>query len=91
MVGTTDLTGYYWDTTKNKMTFDAESSIYTWTADNITINAESNLEFKIVKNEVIYYPQFNSVKITPETIGGEGVFTIAITFSPETEEIAHRL
>ena len=90
VAGTKDLTGYVWDERQNEMSYDAETGLYTWTAENITVTAEVQPEFKVVKNGTEWYPAQdetgdNNWVITPEVVGGEGIYTITITFDPNAE------
>ena len=87
VAGTTDLTGYEWDATQNTMTLDAETGLYIWTAENITVSADAKPEFKIVKNATEWIPENNWV-INTDVTGGEGIFTITITYNPATGDIA---
>ena len=86
VAGTEDLTGYDWDPAQNVMTLNAESGLYEWTAENITVTANQQPEFKVVKDGTTWYPDNNWV-ITAEYVGGAGVYTITITFNAETTEI----
>ena len=89
VAGTTELTGYDWDVTQNKMTFDAEKSLYKWIAKNIAVTENSNLAFKIVKDldwKNGSWPDNNWV-INTDVTGGKGIFTITISFNAETKEI----
>ena len=87
VAGTTDLTGYDWDNTKNEMTKNEETGIYEWTAKLITVTNSQKPEFKIVRNANwdTTWPDNNWV-ITPESLDGEGVYTITITFDPNADE-----
>ena len=90
VAGTKDLTGYVWDERQNEMSYDAETGLYTWTAENITVTAEVQPEFKVVKNGTEWYPAQdetgdNNWVITPDVVGGEGIYTITITFDPNAE------
>lgn len=87
VAGTTDLTGYNWDATKNEMTLNTETGLYEWTAEFITVNSSQKPEFKIVKNYKNWYPEGDNWVITPDVLGGEGIYNITITFNAETEEI----
>ncbi len=96
VAGTADLCGAEWDTTKNPMTKNAESGLYEWTAENITVSNDTKPEFKIVVNNVAdpeavetagWYPTGDNWIITPDVTGGEGVFNITITFNAATKEI----
>jgi len=91
VAGTEDLTGYNWDKTQNAMTLNAESGLYEWTAENIAVSATAKPEFKIVKNaakdDETWYPEGDNWVINTDVTGGEGIFTITITFNPETTEI----
>ena len=86
VAGTEDLTGYDWDATKNVMKLNEETGLYEWTAKFITVNNEKKPEFKVVRNNKDWYPENNWV-ITPDHLGGEGIYTITITFNAETTEI----
>ena len=88
VAGTANLTGYDWDTTQNEMKLNEETGLYEWTAKFITVTAAEKPEFKVVKNYKDWYPADGNWVITPEYMGGEGVYsTITITFNPETTEI----
>jgi hypothetical protein len=86
VAGTFELTGYQWDETQNEMTLT--EGLYVWTAENITVSNEQMPEFKIVKNSDwnIAWPAENWI-ITPDVVGGEGIYTITITFNAQTTEI----
>ena len=86
VAGTEDLTGYDWDPSQNVMTLNAETGLYEWTAENITVTANQQPEFKVVKDGTTWYPEGNWV-ITADYVGGEGIYTILITFNAETTEI----
>jgi hypothetical protein len=88
VAGTRDLTGNTWDETVNPMTLNAETGLYEWKAEKITVSNEVQPEFKVVKNGVEWFPAENNWKITPDVLGGEGIYTITITFNPETAAIA---
>jgi hypothetical protein len=102
VVGTADLCGAEWLATANEMTKNAESGLYEWSAQGITVSATSQPEFKIAVNNnadpenvetVAWYPVSdatgaNNWVITPEYLGDEGVYTITITFNAETKEIS---
>ena len=98
IAGTKDLTGTEndWDVVAdNNMTLD--EVLYTWTAENITVNAENQPQFKVVITNIdgdqTWVPASDSEGdhnwvITPESVGGEGVYTITITYNPETQAIS---
>ena len=95
VAGTKDLTGTEndWDVAEaNNMTLT--DGLYTWTAEGITISNEAQPQFKVVKTTLegqTWYPEGDGSTnwvITPEVVGGEGVYNITITFNPETAEIS---
>ena len=97
IAGTTDLTGTEeaWQIAEaNNMTL--ADGLYTWTAENITVSAEAQPEFKVVitdiDNKQTWIPASeegddHNWVITPEYLGGEGEYNITITFNPATQEI----
>lgn len=99
IAGTKDLTGAEedWQVVEtNNMTLDIESGLYTWTAENITVNAENQPQFKVVITDIddkqTWVPASEEGNdhnwiITPEVIGGEGVYNLTITFNAKTQEI----
>ena len=89
VAGTEDLCGKAWNTRANVMTYDEETGLFTWSADNITVNNDQKPEFKVVKDcdWETCWPDNNWV-ITPEVLGGEGTYSLLITFDPETKAIA---
>ena len=90
VAGTADLTGYVWDTTQNEMTLNAETGLYEWTSKVVVVTANQIPEFQVVRNYKEWYPgggESNNWKITPEYVGGEGPYTITITFNAETKVI----
>ena len=88
VAGTADLCGTAWNTRDNVMTYDEETGLFTWSADNITVNNDQKPEFKVVKDcdWETCWPDNNWV-ITPEVLGGEGTYSLLITFDPETKAI----
>ena len=89
VAGTEDLTGYDWDATKNEMKLNEETGLYEWTAKFITVNATKVPAFKVVRNANwnTCWPEGDNWFITPDYLGGEGIYTITITFNAETKEI----
>lgn len=96
VAGTADLCVNEWDTTGNKMTRNAESGLFEWTAENITVSYSVKPEFKIVANDVsdmdaiellAWYPSGENWIINPEVTNGEGIFTIKIFFNMYTKYI----
>lgn len=100
IAGTKDLTGTEndWDIVEaNNMTKSAEDYMYEWTAENITVTAENQPQFKVVITDIDGTKQTwipaseegddHNWVITPEVVGGEGVFNITITFNAKTQEI----
>ena len=96
VAGTADLCGTAWDTNANKMVKNAETGLYEWTAENITVSSEIVPAFKIAVNStndmgsvetVAWYPASENWFITTGVTGGEGVFDITITFNNVTKEI----
>ena len=70
--------------------------MYTWTAENITVNAENQPQFKVVITNIdgkqTWIPASEEGNdhnwvITPDYLGGEGVYTITITFNAATKDI----
>jgi len=89
VAGTEDLTGYDWDATKNEMKLNEETGLYEWTAKFITVNATKVPAFNVVRNANwdTCWPEGDNWFITPDYLGGEGIYTITITFNAETKEI----
>ena len=99
VAGTKDLTGTEeaWQIVEaNYMTLDIETGLYTWTAENITVTAENQPQFKVVITDIdgnqTWVPASEEDNdhnwiITPDYLGGEGVYTITITFNAKTQEI----
>ena len=95
VAGTKNLTGTEEDwqiVETNNMTVNAETGLYTWSAENITVTAEAMPEFKVVKNGTEWFPASDESGdhnwvITPDYLDGEGIYTITITFNAETAEI----
>ena len=100
IAGTKDLTGTEndWDIVEaNNMTKSAEQYMYEWTAENITINAENQPQFKVVITDIDGVNQTwipaseegddHNWVITPNVVGGEGVYNITITYNVKTQEI----
>ena len=99
IAGTKDLTGTEeaWQIAEaNNMTLDTESSLYTWTAENITVTAEAQPQFKVVITDIdgkqTWVPASedgddHNWVITPDVVGGEGVYNITITYNVKTQEI----
>ncbi|MBR2103046.1 MAG: hypothetical protein IJ928_09870 [Prevotella sp.] len=90
VAGTSSLCGDEWNTKSqdNVMAYDEASGLYTWTRENITVNNEIVPEFKVVMNANwdTCWPESNWV-ITPDYAGGEGTYTVTITYNAETNEI----
>ena len=100
IAGTKNLTGTEndWDIVEaNNMTKSAEDYMYEWMAENITVTAENQPQFKVVITDIDGTKQTwipaseegddHNWVITPEVVGGEGVFNITITFNAKTQEI----
>ena len=100
IAGTKNLTGTEndWDIVEaNNMTKSAEDYMYEWTAENITVTAENQPQFKVVITDIDGTKQTwipaseegddHNWVITPDVVGGEGVFNITITFNAKTQEI----
>ena len=94
VAGTKDLTGTEndWDIVEaNNMTLT--DGLYTWKAENITVTSEIQPMFKVVKTDLegqTWYPLGDGSTnwvITTGVTGGEGVFTITITFDAVTTNI----
>jgi hypothetical protein len=100
IAGTKDLTGTEEDwqiVEANNMAKNDETGLYEWTAENVVVNAGSMPQFKVVvtdsEDKQTWVPASEAGNdhnwvITPDVVGGEGVFTITITFNVETQEIA---
>jgi hypothetical protein len=97
IAGTKDLTGTEEDwqiVETNNMTKSAADYTYEWTAENVTVNADNQPQFKVVIVDIdgneAWIPtgggETNWV-ITPDVVGGEGVFNITITYNAKTQEI----
>ena len=96
IAGTADLCGAEWDTNANKMTKNAETGLYEWKAENITVSNDVKPEFKVAVNNVAdaenvetvaWYPGGDNWIINPDVTQGEGKFDITITFNVATKEI----
>ena len=90
VAGTADLTGYVWDATQNEMTLNTETGLYEWTSKVVVVTANQVPAFKVVRNYKEWIPEGGDETnwyITPEYVGGEGPYTITITFNAETKEI----
>ena len=84
-----------WDVVEaNNMTL--AEGLYTWTAENITVTSENKPEFKVVITDIdgkqTWVPASeegddHNWVITPDVVGGEGVYNITITFNAKTQEI----
>lgn len=97
IAGTKDLTGTEedWQVVEaNNMTL--VDGLYTWTAENITVNAENQPQFKVVITDIddnqTWIPASEEGNdhnwiITPEVVGGEGVYNITITYNAKTKNI----
>lgn len=77
----------------NKMTKNNEG-LYVKTFNGITISANNQPQFKVVKNAgkegETWYPEGDGSSnwvITPSFLGGDGIYNITITFNAETNEI----
>jgi hypothetical protein len=77
----------------NKMTKNNEG-LYVKTFNGITISANNQPQFKVVKNAgkegETWYPEGDGSSnwvITPSYLGGDGIYNITITFNAETNEI----
>jgi len=82
----TELFGSYWDQTdtSNDMTLNEETGLYEWTAAGVELSA-GTVQFKIVEDHDwgVNYPSSNY----SASIANDGVYTVKITFDPETHEI----
>ena len=98
VAGTKDLTGTEndWDIDEaNQMTLNDITGLYEKVFKNIAVNDESQPAFKVVQTNMegvqTWYPEGgNSTNwvITPNVVGGEGLFDITITFDPsDSKEI----
>ena len=97
IAGTKDLTGTEedWQVVEaNNMTL--VDGLYTWTAENITVTAETQPQFKVVITDIddkqTWIPASEEGNdhnwiITPEVVGGEGVYNITITYNAKTKNI----
>jgi uncharacterized protein YjdB len=100
IAGTKDLTGTEEDwqiVEANNMAKNDETGLYMWTAENVVVSAASMPQFKVVvtalDGQQAWIPASEEGNdhnwiITPDVVGGEGVYTITITFNVETQEIA---
>ena len=96
IAGTGDLTGTAEAWTiddANKMTKNNEG-LYVKTFNGITISADNQPQFKVVKNagkdDETWYPEGDGSSnwvITPTYLGGDGIYDITITFNAETKII----
>ncbi len=89
VAGTKNLTGTEndWDIVEaNKMTYNEETKLFEMTYKKITVNNDTKPEFKVVKQPMegaaVWYPEGDNWVITPDVVGGEGIFDITITFDP---------
>ena len=95
VAGTKDLTGTEkdWDIVEaNQMTLNDNTGLYEKVFKNIAVNDESQPAFKVVQTnnetgEQTWYPASDNSGdhnwvITPNVVGGEGLFDITITFDP---------
>ena len=97
VAGTKDLTGTEeaWQVVAdNNMTLT--DGLYTWTAENVTVTADAQPEFKVVITDIddnqTWIPASDEEGdhnwvITPDVVGGEGTYNITITFNAATQEI----
>ena len=98
VAGTEDLCGAAWDATKNKMTYNEESKLFEWKAENIAVSNDVKPEFKVVATlpEVgsVWYPEGGNETNWVITLGAlgegatEGLYNITITFNAATKAIA---
>lgn len=95
VAGTKDLTGTEndWDIVEaNQMTLNDNTGLYEKVFKNIAVNDESQPAFKVVQKNYVtgeqtWYPASDNSGdhnwvITPNVVGGEGLFDITITFDP---------
>ena len=68
------------------MTYNEETKLFEMTYKKITVNNDTKPEFKVVKQPMegaaVWYPEGDNWVITPDVVGGEGIFDITITFDP---------
>ena len=97
VAGTKNLTGTEEDwalVDANNMTLNEQTGLYEWKAENITVSNDVMPEFKVVRTDAAgneaWYPEGDGSTnwvITPDYLGGEGEYTITITFDPANNEI----
>ena len=92
IAGTKNLTGTEndWDIAEaNQMTYNDETKLFEKKFKRIAVNAGNKPEFKVVQTNMegatTWYPQGDGTSnwvITPDVVGGEGLYDITITFDP---------
>ena len=91
VAGSAALCGVEWDwnATDNDMTTE-DNITYTWTKTGVEV--AGILKFKVFEDHSnsTAYPQ-NDWEIKPENYGGNGVYTVTITFKADTKEVTVEL
>ena len=92
IAGTKNLTGTEndWDLVEaNQMTYNDETKLFEKKFKRIAVNPGNQPEFKVVQTNMegatTWYPQGDGTSnwvITPDVVGGEGLYDITITFDP---------
>ena len=81
------LFGEEWDPeyAANNMVLDAETGLYTWTKEGVALDANTFIEFKVVKNANwdTCWPASNY----EYTVAEAGTYNLTITYNPETDQV----
>ena len=95
VAGTTELTGYNFDTSKNDMEYNSSTSLWEWQRSHVYLDtdaADNAYRFKIVKNhswDEAYPASDWQIK---DGAGNQftetGYYNVKITFNDDTKEIS---
>ncbi len=81
------LFGEVWDPeyAANNMVLDAETGLYTWTKEGVALDANTFIEFKVVKNAnwTTCWPASNY----EYTVAEAGTYDVTITYNPENDQV----
>ena len=83
----TSIFGTEWDTTNedNDMTLNAETGVYEWTSEEVTLNAGTNVQFKVAEDHAwtVSYGVNGGADNVSLTADKAGTYTLTVYFDPQ--------